>query len=250
MRSKTGLVLLVAMLLLACPLLLCAQDGIVMQQRTERPAAKISIDVKDADANEVIGYIAEKSGRNIIVKGDIADKITLRLVDVPWRRALDIVVQSFKGVIEEQGPDILRVSKPELIHFETQDSGAPLPNVINIIAKTAGASVIIGPGIEGTVHCQLYDIPWTTALNYIVKSNGYVILQDQNVMQVVDPKSLEEQLITRVFQLRYLQPPDSYTAKIQTDFADKTASGAEVTGVTGSGAVLSGVPLPSKVTMV
>ena len=241
MRSGMLLTVLVGVFLLAGAAALLAQDGVVMQTRSERPAAKISLDVKDSDVSEVLAYIGEKSGRNIVIKGEISDKVTLRLVDVPWRRALDLVVQQFHGVIEEEGPDILRVSKPEMITFETQDGGAPLPNVINLIAKTARASVVIGPGVNGTVNCQLYDVPWTSALSYVVRANGFIVLQDQNVLQVVDPRSLETQLVTRVFQLRYLQPPDIYRAKIESEFAEKTTtSGSSVAGVSGEGEMLGG----------
>lgn len=214
---------------------LSADGGFMVREKVGQPSAKVSLDVKDASVRDVIGYIAEKSGRNIIIDEDISDKVTLRLVHVPWRRALDLVVQQFRGVIEENGPDIIHITKPEMVSFEFKD--APLRNVITIIAKMVEASVVTGPQVNGTVNAQFYEVPWTSALNYVVKTNGFIILKDNDIMQVVDPQTLETQLVTRVFQLRYLQPPDFYRGKIETEFAEK-AGGGPVTGVAGEGTIL------------
>ena len=207
MRSRDWLTALAGtVILLSCLGSVRADEQFMVRERINRPAAKVSLDVKDANVTEVIGYIGEKSGRNILVDEGITDTVTLRLVDVPWRRALDLIVQQFRGVIEEDGPDIIRITKPEVIN--TVFTNAPLLNVIDSIAKLVQASVIIGPQVNGTVNAQLYDVPWTSALNYVVKTNGYVMLKDHSILQIVDPQTLETQLVTRVFQLRYLPPPD------------------------------------------
>lgn len=219
-----------------------AEESFVAREEVGRISTNVSFDVKDAKVEDVIGYVAKQTGHNIVVVGDIPDRVTLRLVDVAWRRALDLVVQQFGGVVEEDGPDIIRVSKPPTVSFELEE--APLKKVITIISKLAQASVVTGPTVTGTVTAQFYDVPWTTAMNQVVRTNGYVILKEGKVLQVVDPRTLETQLVTRVFQLRYLQPPDLYVAKIETEFADRTAAAATpVAGVAGTGEVL-GAPVP------
>jgi type IV pilus assembly protein PilQ len=55
---------------------------------------KISLDFKDADIKNILRLIAEVSGYNIVVDEDVKGTITLRLVDVPWDQALDLILES------------------------------------------------------------------------------------------------------------------------------------------------------------
>ncbi len=190
---------------------------VVVRERVRPRAVEVSIDFKQGKFSDVVEYIARQAGRNIIIEGEIDDTITLRLVGVKWRRALDAVCQQVGAVIEEEGDDILRISKPETINFELED--APLGKVIGTIAKMAEATVIIGPNVKGVVTAQFYDVPWTKALDYIVRTSGFVVLKEGKIFRIMDPATLEAHLVTRVFQLRYIQPPEEYTPRLDSKFA-------------------------------
>lgn len=53
---------------------------------------KISIDLQDADVEHVLRLISEISGYNLILDDEISGKISLKLVDIPWDQALDLVL--------------------------------------------------------------------------------------------------------------------------------------------------------------
>jgi type IV pilus assembly protein PilQ len=53
---------------------------------------KISLDFKDADILNVLRILSEVGGENIVATDDVKGRITVRLVDVPWDQALDIVL--------------------------------------------------------------------------------------------------------------------------------------------------------------
>jgi type IV pilus assembly protein PilQ len=55
---------------------------------------KISLDFKDADILNVLRILSEVGGENIVATDDVKVRITVRLVDVPWDQALDIVLQA------------------------------------------------------------------------------------------------------------------------------------------------------------
>jgi type IV pilus assembly protein PilQ len=55
---------------------------------------KVTLDFKDADIHNIFRLIAEVSNLNIIVDEDVKGKITLRLIEVPWDQALDIILES------------------------------------------------------------------------------------------------------------------------------------------------------------
>jgi type IV pilus assembly protein PilQ len=70
---------------------------------------KLSLDFKDADIKNVFRLLAEVSGLNIVVTNDVNKKVTLRLVDVPWDQALDLLIDT-NGLGKEQMGNIVRIS--------------------------------------------------------------------------------------------------------------------------------------------
>jgi type IV pilus assembly protein PilQ len=70
---------------------------------------KISLDFKDADIKNVFRLLAEVSGLNIVVTNDVNRKVTLRLVEVPWDQALDLLIDT-NGLGKEQIGNVVRIS--------------------------------------------------------------------------------------------------------------------------------------------
>ena len=70
---------------------------------------KISLDFKDADVLNVLRILAEVSGLNIVATDDVQGRVTVRLVDVPWDQALDIILQANRLDTVQIG-NVLRVS--------------------------------------------------------------------------------------------------------------------------------------------
>ena len=55
---------------------------------------KISLDFKDADIKNILRLIADISGQNMIISDNAKGKITLKLEDIPWDEALDIILET------------------------------------------------------------------------------------------------------------------------------------------------------------
>ncbi|MBD3162168.1 MAG: AMIN domain-containing protein, partial [Candidatus Eisenbacteria bacterium] len=60
----------------------------------ERGGAPMSLDVQGADIRTVLRSIAEFGHVNIVPDRDVSGPISVRLVEVPWRHALDLVCSS------------------------------------------------------------------------------------------------------------------------------------------------------------
>ncbi|HKA37524.1 MAG TPA: secretin and TonB N-terminal domain-containing protein [Thermoanaerobaculia bacterium] len=72
----------------------------------------ISLDLKDADLKDVLRTFAELTKVNIAVDPDVKGSVTVRLHDVPWDQALDVILQ-MNGLGYVLEGRILRVGKPE-----------------------------------------------------------------------------------------------------------------------------------------
>ena len=78
---------------------------------------KISFDFKDADIKNVFRLLAEVSGLNIVVTTDVTQKVTVRLTEVPWDQALDILVETH-GLGKEQVGNVVRISTAAVLKAE------------------------------------------------------------------------------------------------------------------------------------
>lgn len=70
---------------------------------------KISLDFQNAEISNVLRLLADVSGFNIVISDDVTGKISLKLINVPWDQALDIVLKMHNlGQVREG--NIIRVA--------------------------------------------------------------------------------------------------------------------------------------------
>ena len=81
---------------------------------------RISLDFKDADIKNVFRLLTEISGLNIVVTDDVTQKVTVRLIEVPWDQALDILLRTNGLGQEEVVGNVVRVSTVERLRTEKE----------------------------------------------------------------------------------------------------------------------------------
>ncbi len=72
------------------------------------PSGFISVDFKDADIRQVLRIISLKSGIDIVAGTDVEALVTIKLTNVPWEQALDIILRTY-GFTYERKANIVRV---------------------------------------------------------------------------------------------------------------------------------------------
>jgi type IV pilus secretin PilQ/predicted competence protein len=77
----------------------------------------ISMDLEDADIQTVLRALADYSGRNIVASSAVTGKVTVRLINVGWRQALDIILKT-AGYAYREEENIIRVSTTDAIEKE------------------------------------------------------------------------------------------------------------------------------------
>ena len=160
-----------------------------------------SVDVVKRPLRDVLSYLSRVSGYNIIPTTDQVGEleVTIRLENIYWRDALDVVAAKYKLVVDEGRikARVLMVEKPEVVEYRAID--ADVREVISTIAEIGKANVIISPKVQGNVTMKLENIPWRDALEIVAKTNGFVLVQEPcGVTRVADPTELSLQLDTRV----------------------------------------------------
>lgn len=79
----------------------------------------ISLDLQDTDIDNALRIIAEVSNLNIIASSDVAGKVTLRLIDVPWDQALDVILKT-NGLDKVQEGNVVRIAPVEKLRLERE----------------------------------------------------------------------------------------------------------------------------------
>ena len=77
----------------------------------------VTVDFKDADIQNVLRILAFKSGVNIVAGKDVTGSVTIRLVDVPWEKALDVILKTY-GYAYDRQENVIRVSTLENLKKE------------------------------------------------------------------------------------------------------------------------------------
>ncbi|MBI3330545.1 MAG: secretin and TonB N-terminal domain-containing protein, partial [Candidatus Omnitrophica bacterium] len=82
------------------------------EERVQPPAAGevrlVSVDFKDADIRQVLRVISLKSGVDIVAGADVEGLVSIKLTNVPWEQALEVVLRTYGFTYERRG-NIVRV---------------------------------------------------------------------------------------------------------------------------------------------
>ncbi|MCX7704155.1 MAG: hypothetical protein N2234_08700, partial [Planctomycetota bacterium] len=139
----------------------------------------------------------------------------MRLSRVRWRAALEYLAEQMGARILVRDKGWMHFQYIPRVTLKLRD--VDVKDIVRVIAMQTGKNIIIAPDIQGKITITLNNIPWEVALEAIVKTLGFVVVkEDYDIVRIVKPETLKAQLETRVFQLKYLRPPDPYKAKFPT----------------------------------
>jgi len=80
---------------------------------------KVTLEFADADVRKIFQLLAEVSGKNFVLGDDVTGNISLKLVNVPWDQALDIILDT-KDLDSRETGSVLTIKKKG--KFGTQES--------------------------------------------------------------------------------------------------------------------------------
>ncbi len=80
---------------------------------------RVSLDFKDADIRDVLRILSDISGLNLIVARQVRGTVTIRLINIPWDQALDIVLEDagLAAIVER---NVMKVATLETLRRRQQ----------------------------------------------------------------------------------------------------------------------------------
>ncbi|MBI5887239.1 MAG: type IV pilus secretin PilQ [Deltaproteobacteria bacterium] len=95
------------------------KEGEVEASAAQYAGKKIDLDMIDASVADVLRLLAEVSNLNIIASDDVKGTVSLRLKNVPWEQAFDIILKS-KDLDKVQEGNVVRVAPTSRLRQERE----------------------------------------------------------------------------------------------------------------------------------
>jgi type IV pilus assembly protein PilQ len=82
---------------------------------------RIDLDFKDADIHNILRLLADVGKVNIVTADDVSGSVTIKMKNVPWDQALDVVLQA-KGLGMVRTGNLIRVARADSLRKERDDA--------------------------------------------------------------------------------------------------------------------------------
>jgi type IV pilus assembly protein PilQ len=130
-------------------------------EKKEYSGERLTLNFQDIDVRSVLQLLADTSGQNIVVSDSVTGNLTLRLQNVPWDQALDIVLRT-KGLDKRRQDNVIIIGPTEELasrekaelaaHKEVQELSPVHSEFMQVnYAKVADLAKLIRPtaGVAG-----------------------------------------------------------------------------------------------------
>jgi len=209
-----------------------------VESRKKYVGQRISLDFKDADLANVFRIIAEVSNLNIITTDDVKGRVSVRLINVPWDQALDIVLKS-KALGATQEGNILRIAPLSALRAEDKARLDAKKEVEKLQATLEGVieTIPVNYSKASDLKDKITDLLSEGGKVTIDDRTNTIIVRDLR-KNVEDVKSLVATLDTAIPQVlieaRIVEVDTNFTREIGVQWGGSYKNDANTTvGITG-----------------
>jgi len=178
----------------------------------------ISLQVKDADVRDVVNFLAEESGANVVMSDDVTGGISIKLRRVPWDQAL-VTVMRTKGLGYVRQGNVLRISTLKSLQGESEAA-----------SKILEAQKAITPSIVQVIpisYANLDDL--SKSLAPFLSKDGKVVADNRTSTMIVTDKQDVVERVQRLIQTLDVPPAQ---VSIESKIVEATEKFENFVGVT------------------
>ncbi|HPC46917.1 MAG TPA: type IV pilus secretin PilQ [Deltaproteobacteria bacterium] len=216
---------------------------------------RITLDFQNADIHNILRIIADVSGMNIVTSDEVKGSVTIRLKDVPWDQALDVILESkdldkmVLGNVVRIAPanKIKEAQERQLSSKKTQEQLEPL--VTSVIPVNFAKASEIASTIKGK------EVGLLSERGNITAENRTNVLIVKDIRKSVDEitamvKRLDKPTPQVLISARIVQADTTFTKGlgVQWGGATRSQSGKYLFGLSGVNTSTATNPFSSTVT--
>jgi type IV pilus assembly protein PilQ len=122
--------------------------------KTNEPTVSIDlIDLKDADIQSVLRILSIKGNVNIVAASDVTGNITVKLTNVSWQKALDVILKTYDYGYERDG-NIITVTGMDRLTTQ-KEAEQKLYNIQPVITEVFTLKYLDADDMKETLQPQL-----------------------------------------------------------------------------------------------
>ena len=165
----------------------CAAQGlapgetrVVGEPTAKYTGERISLDFKDADIKDVLRFLADFGNFNLVLDASVQGKVTIKLRDVPWDQALDIILKNHGLGADIAGSVVRSAPAPKL---QAQAAAER-----RLLSETEAAAALVT--VTRTLsHAKVRDV--APHVEKVMSSRGIIIVDARtNTLIIQDVPSL------------------------------------------------------------
>lgn len=167
---------------------------------------RVSFEFKDIDIHNLLRVLAEVSKKNIIVADDVGGRVTIRLRNVPWDQALDLVLRS-KGLGKEVEGNIIRIAPLKRLQAEREDAAKAQeakeiaePLLVRIIPVNYALAQELYPKVRDLLTQRGTLTVDNRTNTLIIKDVSDVIARAQALVQKLDTQTPQVLISSRIVE--------------------------------------------------
>lgn len=201
----------------------------------ERPARYTGrriqdLDVRDLDIRDFLRFLAEAAGVNIVVDNDVEGSVTLRLRNVPWDEALDVVLRA-NGLAMVRRGHVIRIAKQETLDAELkavlerrEQLYVPPPLETRLIPVSYATANELSPRAEELITDR-------GSVSVDARTNVIIATDERPVLDQIEElvRSLDTQTPQVLIEARIVEATSTYAREIGIqwggDFVSSSATG-------------------------
>jgi type IV pilus assembly protein PilQ len=180
--------------------------SITLPQAQQYKGRRISLDLKDADIQNVLRLLADVSKLNIVAADDVKGKVTIKLRNVPWDQALDIILRSKQldktrvgNIIRVAPVDVLR--KEEELRIERAKARVELePLAVRLIPVSYAVATEIKPQVTALLSPRGKVNIDTRTNVLVVEDIAEVLLKVERLVRTLDTQTPQVLIEARIVE--------------------------------------------------
>ena len=200
-----------------------SQEVIEKRKKEEFSGERLSLNFQDIEVRSVLQLIADFTNLNVVVSDSVSGNLTLRLKNVPWDQALDIILKT-KGLGKRQTGNVLLIAPTEEIAAR-EKLELEANKQIEELAPLRTEYLAINYANAGDIAALL-----KSSENSLLSERGSVTIDERTnllLIQDTDEKLTEiRELINRLdiavrqvlIESRIVEADDSYTKELGVRF--------------------------------
>jgi type IV pilus assembly protein PilQ len=173
----------------------------VAQKKKVYRGKRIELDFKDADIHNVLRVLAQVGDVDVVIPDDVKGTVTVRLTDVPWDQAMEVILQS-KGLWYRREGRLIRVALRKDLDAEDEEE------------RARKAAMVQAEAPEPVIFTLNYSVAKTVAeqAKSLLSAKGKIEVDDRtNSLIINDVKANREKIIELLTEL------DTQTPQIQIE---------------------------------